>query len=231
MHGRTVRWRVEGTGLPLVLVHGLSGSSRWWDAVLPRLTVRFQCHVVDVPRFGTAFRPADTAGWLGDWTEAAALERVRLVGHSLGGTACARLAAERPELVDRLVLVAPAGMPSGRRIAGYALPLLAALRLTTPAFLARLTLDATRAGPRALLRGGLYAARADVREQAPAIAAPTLLLWGDRDPLVPLSLAEEWQRAIPAAKLAVLHGVGHVPMVERPHEAAAAIVEFLSAAG
>jgi pimeloyl-ACP methyl ester carboxylesterase len=214
-----------------VLVHGLSGSSGWWEAVLPRLAERYACHLLDVPRFGTALRPDETAEWLAAWMEAAGIEPARLVGHSIGGAAAARLAALRPELVDALVLVSPVGMPSGRRVTGYALPLLAALRMTTPAFLARLTVDALRAGPAAIARGGLYAARADVREQARMIRAPTLLVWGDRDPLVPFALADAWREALPSARLVVIRGAGHVPMVERPQQSVEALREFLDKPG
>ncbi|HET7045403.1 MAG TPA: alpha/beta fold hydrolase [Gaiellaceae bacterium] len=231
VRGREVRWRVEGAGEPLVLVHGLSGSGRWWEAVLPPLVARHACHLLDVPRFGAALHPDGVAGWLGDWADAAGLRRFLLAGHSLGGAAAARLAAARPELVEALVLVAAAGMPSGRRLAGYALPLAAALRTSSPAFLRRLTADALRTGPDALLRGALYAARADVREEARAIRAPTLLVWGDRDPLVPPALAQEWLRAIPHARLVTLAGAGHVPMVERPAELAAELLSFLDEPG
>jgi pimeloyl-ACP methyl ester carboxylesterase len=210
-----------------VLVHGLSGSSSWWSAVVPRLAERYACHLLDVPRFGAALRPDETAEWVGAWLEAAGLDRVGLVGHSIGGAAAARLAALRPELVGALVLVSPVGMPSGRRVTGYVLPTLAALGTLTPTFLARLTVDALRAGPAAIVRGGLYAARADVREQAGAVRAPTLLVWGDRDPLVPFGLADEWRRALPFARLVALHDVGHVPMVERPLAFAEALREFL----
>jgi pimeloyl-ACP methyl ester carboxylesterase len=222
---------VVGEGEPLVLVHGLSGSRRWWDAVLPALSARYACHLLDVPRFGTAFRPEQTAAWLGEYADEAGLRGIRLVGHSLGGAAAARLAALRPELVRALVLVSAAGMPSGRRPGGFALPLVAALRTTTPSFLARLTADALRTGPDALVRGWLYAARVDVREQARAISAPTLLVWGDRDTLVPSALADEWRRAIPQARLVVLEGVGHVPMVEQPDAFAQALLDFLDEPG
>src|SRR5436190_18741009 len=164
--GYPTRWRVAGDGPPLVLVHGLSASSRWWSAVLPPLAEVYSCHLVDVPRFGAALRPDETAEWLGTWMDAAGLRRVRLAGHSMGAAAAARFAALRPELVEALVLVSPIGMPSKRRVTGYALPLLGALRMTTPRFLAALCVDALRTGPAAIVRGGLYAARADLREQA-----------------------------------------------------------------
>jgi pimeloyl-ACP methyl ester carboxylesterase len=155
------------------------------------------------------------------------LDDLRLVGHSLGGAAAARLAAERPELVAALALLAPTGIPSGRRAPAYALPLAGTLRTSSPAFLARIWLDALRTRPPALLRGGLAAIRDDLRTHATRIQSPTLLVWGDSDPLVPARLGEDWCETIASSRLVVLEGVGHVPMIERPHELAELLLEFL----
>jgi pimeloyl-ACP methyl ester carboxylesterase len=152
---------------------------------------------------------------------------MRLVGHSLGGAASARLAVTRADLVEALVLVAAVGMPSQRRLREYAGPLFTTLRTTNPVFLSRIAADAIRAAPEALVRGGLYSARADISDEASRIRAPTLLVWGERDTLVPLSLAGEWHRAVPCSRLVVMPGVGHVPMVERPREFAELLLEFL----
>jgi len=133
--------------------------------------------------------------------------------------------------VDALVLVAPVGMPTGRRPAGYALPLLTAVATSRPRFARRLGADVLRAGPASLLRGALYAVRADVRERARDVHVPTLLVWGERDPLVPAELAGEWQRAIPQARLVLIPRTGHVPMVERPQAFAIALQKFLDDPG
>ena len=70
-----------------------------------------------------------------------------------------------------------------------------------------------------------------MREEARAIQAPTLLVWGDRDTIVPFAVADEWRRAIPQARLVVLPGAGHVPMVERPVAFIHALREFLDEPG
>jgi pimeloyl-ACP methyl ester carboxylesterase len=222
-----VRWPVRGAGPPLVLIHGLSGSARWWDPVLPLLARRFTCHLLNMPRFGKTLQPRQTAEWLADWFDASAIGAATIVGHSLGGAAAARVAALRPDVADKLVLVAAAGIPSKRRLAAYAIPLVLTLRATAPAFVARVALDALRTGPEALLRGTIYTTRADVREEARSIRAPTLLIWGERDQLVPLTLADEWLAVIPHSRLIVLPGVGHMPMIERPTLFVDALFEFL----
>lgn len=225
--GRRIRYRAAGAGAPVVLVHGLSGSWRWWVEVAEALAERYDIRVVDVPRFGRSFAPGNAAAWLADFV-AAETGRAHVVGHSLGGLVAAQVAARRPELVDRLVLAAPTGVPSRRPVVGYARPLVDALLTAPPTFLRTLAGDALRAGPEALVRGALYATREDARADAGAIRAATLLVWGDRDPLVPFRLADAWREAIPTARLEVLHGVGHVPMVDAPGAFAAAVRDFLA---
>ena len=222
-----MHWHAAGEGPPLILVHGLAGSWRWWEPALPDLARRHECHMVDIPRFGAALRPDGTADWVARWLEAAGLPPGCLVGHSLGGAAATSLAATRPEAVEALVLVSPVGVPAGRGPAGYALPLLTALATSRPRFASRLGTDVLRAGPASLLRGALYAVRADVRERAREVRVPTLLVWGERDPLVPAALAGVWQRAIPQTCLVLLPRTGHVPMFERPRAFTAALEEFL----
>jgi pimeloyl-ACP methyl ester carboxylesterase len=220
-----VPYRTVGEGPPLVLVHGLSGSWRWWRPVLPALAEGHAVHLVDVPRFAALarFRPGDAAAWLGRFLETAVGGAAALVGHSLGGLLAAQLAARRPELVERLALVGPTGVPSGRGLLGHGLPLLAALRRAP----AHVVGDALRAGPGSLLRGALYATGHDLRPSLGSIDVPTLLLWGERDPLVPPRLAEEWRAELPDARLVVLPGAGHVPMFEAPGAVAAALLAFL----
>jgi pimeloyl-ACP methyl ester carboxylesterase len=89
--GTPVEYRVAGQGEPVVLVHGLSGSWRWWQPVLEPLAEHHRVHVLDLPRLGAGFPADELTGWLGRWLDAAELERVDLVGHSLGGLIAAEL--------------------------------------------------------------------------------------------------------------------------------------------
>lgn len=226
--GRPVRWHVAGAGDPLVCVHGLSGSWRWWRPVLAPLAACRRVHLVDVPRFATVagFGPGDAADWLGRWLDAAGLEQVDLVGHSLGALLAAQLAGRRADTVRRLALVCPAGIPSRRSLVGSARPLLATLRSGPPALLVAVTIDGLRAGPASLFRGGLYEIGLDLRPELRRLEAPTLLVWGEHDTLVPARLASEWLACVPHAR-SILIDAGHVPMFDAPRALSAALLEFL----
>jgi pimeloyl-ACP methyl ester carboxylesterase len=74
-------------------------------------------------------------------------------------------------------------------------------------------------------------AEADQRDLLPRIAVPTLLIWGDRDARSPLSIARQFEQAIPASKLVVIPGAGHVSNLERPEPFNDAVREFCRAHG
>ena len=229
--GRRARWRFAGEGKPLVLLHGLSGSWRWWRPLLGRLAERYRVHLVEIPRFGRGFAPGAAADWTARALDELELAPLRLVGHSLGGLLAAQVAARRPTRTTRLALVAPAGLPSGRGLLGHGLPLAATLRAAPPALLAAVARDAAAAGPVSLLRGARYAVGADLRPELRAITAPTLLLWGERDPLVPVRLASSWRRELRDVRVVVVPGAGHVPMFDAPAEVADALLSFLEDEG
>jgi pimeloyl-ACP methyl ester carboxylesterase len=210
-------------GVPLLAcVHGLSGSSRWWSPLVPRVEAAGPVVLLDLPR---SLAPAGLPDWVSE-----RLERfdppVDLVGHSLGGLVCAHVAARRPDLVRRLVLIAPPGVGAPRSMVSYLWPLFVTLGHSRPTFLTRLTADALRAGPRNIVRGGRHAATADIRTSLPAIAAPTLLVWGARDRIVPAVDGPVWRDGLVDARLLLLPRAGHVPMVDAPDDLADAIVAF-----
>ncbi len=131
VNGHPIRYRVAGQGQPVVLVHGLSGSTRSWTRNVPASAERYRVYLVDLPGFGAMrhlrrqFVLSEAASWLRGWMVAVGLKRAHLVGHSMGGYVCPRLAASEPGVVRRLVLVSPAGLyrRAGPR-SDYLVPLL-----------------------------------------------------------------------------------------------------------
>jgi pimeloyl-ACP methyl ester carboxylesterase len=231
--GHPTTYHVAGSGEPVVLVHGLAGSSRWWRRNVPAIAARFRTYLVDLPRFGAMhgrgrFALAEAATWLSEWMSHVGVGRAHLIGHSMGGLIAIRLAAQRPEAVCHLVLVAPAGVPSARSVAGHALPMLRAGLHSKPGLLPLLAYDAVRAGPRTLWRAAREIVSEDVREDLAAIRSPTLVVMGQHDPLVPPAVGRIMRDTIADARLLVLKGAGHVAMFDQPDAFNDALLPFLA---
>ena len=176
------------------------------------------------------FAVASAADWLLDAVDSLYpnKERVSLVGHSTGGLICAMFAAVNPGRTDKLILAAPSINMPRRTIPSNLWPLAKACVSTSPSFWPTLTVDAFRAGPRLIVRTAQQLFAIDGLRHAAAIEAPTLLIWGERDPLVPVNRAASVQAVIPGSELRIIPRAGHVPMWDAPQQFNAIAMEFLS---
>lgn len=223
-----------GSGTPVALIHGLSGSSRWWSRNIDALAARHLVAAVDLVGFGRNRRffgapvvlpPfAEVTALLARWLETFG-EPVHLVGHSMGGQLATRLAAERPDLVRSLVLVNAAGMPFRFDPRPHIRPL-PKPPYGGPGIARVLVPDFLRAGPASVAIAGTRVVRGDTREMMHAIHVPTLLVWGENDPLVPLHYGEEMQREIANSRLAVIPRAAHVAMWDAPDEFNRIVLEY-----
>jgi len=217
----------------IVLVHGLSGSRRWWRHTAADLGRDHRVVAVDLLGFGERRRSGPFR--LDRAAEALAAElagdagRVGLVGHSMGGLVAAQLAAERPDLVDRLVLVAAPVVPFEWGLPRHAWNILRSVTTVVPRFVPVLARDAARAGPLTIASAARQLLAADVTAQLPRIDVPTLLVWGSGDRLVPPPIGRAAADRVPHGRYAEIEGAGHVPMWERPDEFNALLRSFLDA--
>jgi len=225
-----------GAGTPVALLHGLSGSSRWWSRNVEALAERHLVAAVDLVGFGhnrrffglPLFLPSfsETTSLLARWLETFG-EPVHLIGHSMGGQIAIALTAERPDLVRSLILVNAAGMPFhlDPRPHMRAVPKppyggIGIARVLVPDFF--------RAGPASVAVASARVVRGDMRDRMHAIRVPTLLVWGENDPLVPLVYGQAMQREIAGSRLVAIAGAAHVAMWDRPREFNEIALSFLS---
>jgi 4,5:9,10-diseco-3-hydroxy-5,9,17-trioxoandrosta-1(10),2-diene-4-oate hydrolase len=114
--GISTRYVVKGQGPPVLLIHGFGEFLEVWGYNVSRLSEHFAVYALDLPGHGLSEEPrADytldyAARFVVDFMKTLEIERASLVGHSLGGLLCLKLAIDFPEKVDKLVLVDSAGL-------------------------------------------------------------------------------------------------------------------------
>src|SRR5918992_2607648 len=112
LEGTWIRYNVIGGGPPVLLVHGWLSSSRIWEQLAQRLAQRFTVYTLDLAGLGESDKPLSGYGvrngsrLLYAFCAHFGLTRTGVVGHALGGALAVKLAADRPDVVGRLVLVA-----------------------------------------------------------------------------------------------------------------------------
>ena len=241
--GRRTRLLDVGRGQPVVVLHGWGGRLESMAPVVSCVARRGRALALDLIGFGEADPPGgawgtpDHAGYVADVLRGAGVARAHFVGHSFGGKTALYLAATRPDLVDRLVLVGSPGLrtpPSARaRVRGAlgraARPLERAgpwgRRVRAAVYERVASEDYRSAGP---LRPMLVrVVNEDLRHLLPRIASPTLLVWGSRDDAVPLARAREMETRIPDAGLVVFEGAGHFAYLDEPARFCRVVSHFL----
>jgi 3-oxoadipate enol-lactonase len=256
--GRTwLHWHEEGEGEPVLMIMGLSGSSRAWWRLQPRVAGGHRAIVFD--NRGTGWSdpvtgPMSMADMVADALavlDAAGVERAHVIGVSMGGMIAQHLALDHRDRVASLLLGCTttggsSGPPPWRLLlATAARPVIGPLRsfqliaplLYAPATLRdrpdRVTADLkVRGADLTQVRTTLAQMTAimghDTRARLAALEGlPTTVLHGDEDVLVPLARGREIAGLIPGARLVVVRGAGHLLTTDAEEDTAAAVLHHL----
>lgn len=254
-HGRIaydVRGEAEHT---IVMLPSGAHDRHDFDELRALLPPRFRTISLDWPGHGessagegsvSAMRFADLAQ---EVVERLTPEGAIVLGNSVGGFAAAHMAIRRPDLVKGLLLVDSGGFvgrPPHVRAFCALMSRPRFLRAIYPTFSHRYMRPRTAADRRARDTGvattrsdpglrvvselwrSFASPEHDLRRESGEIAAPTLLIWGRRDPVIPLRIGRRLEREIPGARLVVLDS-GHVPHTTEPERFAAELIPFADA--
>jgi pimeloyl-ACP methyl ester carboxylesterase len=180
------------------------------------------------------------------------IAKASVIGNSMGGKLAWSFAAAHPARVEKLVLVSPDGFASPGFAYGKKPDVPVMMRLlpyVLPGFMLRASLVPAYADP-AMLTDGLVARYADMmrapgvrgaivdrmgqympenpEDQLRHITAPTLLIWGEKDGMIPFGNAQDYLRAIPNSRLVAFPNLGHIPQEEAPESSLAPVRQFLA---
>jgi len=254
-HGLEIAYDRVGEGPPLVFVHGAAEDARVWTPQLEALGGELTVVAWDEPGAGRSselpadFGLADYAHCLAALIAELGLGPAHVAGLSWGGTVVLELYRHHPGLVGTLILVdtyagwkgslpaeeVQARVAGAQRMLGVPAeafdPTLPGLFAGEPPAEYVPLLDAMSADvrPASLERALLLMAEADERDLLPTIAVPTLLIWGEHDARSPLTVARQFERAIPGSRLVVIPDCGHVSNLEQCDRFNAAVREFCRA--
>lgn len=226
-----------GAGEPLVFLHGAGGL--FWDPYLDQLSEHYKVYAPFMPGSGNSSGIDDIRDlWelvlcYYDLFDALGLDSVNVVGHSLGGMIASELAATDQSRVRRLLTFAPAGVWQDER------PMADIFAMTPSELTQRVVVD-----PESPVAKLLTEMPEDLDEQVEVliqrlatlqaaakflwpipdkglsrrmrrIKAPTLIIWGKQDGLIPVEYAQEFERGIPHARLEILDQASHLVQIEQ----------------
>jgi pimeloyl-ACP methyl ester carboxylesterase len=205
--GHHIHYLKAGKGKPVVLVHGGASDARDWLKTMAECGGSFTFYATDLPGFGESARDeagyylSDFSDFLIGFIETLKLESPALVGHSFGARVCLDAAGQAGNNVSKLVLIDASGLGKissfGQVLFGFfsTLRKVQHQRQPYPRFLAKEGVDWNYVGDEALR----------------SLKIPTLLIWKNPDPYMPLANARRAERMITGAELAVVKGYGHAP--------------------
>jgi pimeloyl-ACP methyl ester carboxylesterase len=234
IHARVAVGQPLAAGIvPVVLVHGLVASSLYMVPTAKRLAPFYPVYAPDLPGFGRSDKPSRTlkvpelADALGAWMDAERLERVVLVGNSLGCQVVADLAARAPHKVGGIVLTGPSVDPTARTRGKQFMRLLLDATRERPSLIFVWLRDLYEAGLLGAWQTSAHALEDYIEEKLPRVRAPALVVCGTRDPVAPQAWAEQVSRLLPRGRLAVIRGGPHALNYTTPDELALLIREFI----
>jgi len=242
----------------ILMIHGFGASLHTWEPWALALSRTHRVVRFDLPGSGLSdpdpqgdYRDARTMALLQALLDQRGIARAHIIGHSIGGRMAWTFAAQHPQRVERLVLLAPDGFAGPGSAYGQTPDVPAAMglmRYALPRPLLRMNLAPAYANPEVLsdamttryhdlmrAPGGRQALLSRLQQTVlvdpvpllRTIQAPTLLLWGEKDAFIPAANAADYLRALPNAALLTLPGVGHVPQEEAVQDGLAAVQKFL----
>lgn len=250
--GNAIRYIEGGTsGENLLLIHGLGASAERWEHVIPRFAKNYRVLVPDLIGFGLSDKPLVdyTPDYLSDFIrkflKKLNIDSVIIIGSSLGGQIGAEFTYQNNSMVEKLVLISPSGIMKHSTPALDAY-VMAALypsdssasnafqimsgsknidKKTIKGFVRRMKLpNAKMAFMSTLL--GLKDAEI-ISEKLVSIKSPTLIIWGENDPIIPIKYAQSFVSEIDDCRFVKMENCGHTPYVEAPDKFYKIVSDFL----
>jgi pimeloyl-ACP methyl ester carboxylesterase len=249
--GYRLHYRETGKGPTIIFLHGLGGDGSRWTSATAALAGEFRVIALDQIGFGESDKPLVNynhgllAEFLVEFMRTIDVPRASIVGHSMGAFVGTYVAVHQPGAVDRLVLVDGGSLETPPRPPHLIRIQNGTTLAETREYFELMFYDKSRVTDQLVRDNYLRRLRVSftiskmqesraqgvgfiTKDEAARIEAPTLILWGQHDALLPVKDAELLDRVIPNSELVVLQKSGHIPQVEHADEFNKSLREFLS---
>lgn len=245
IRGKKVFYESVGEGLPIVFIHGSMGNHVSWE-FQKQLSDEYRLVLLDLPGHGES-DPLDEeisvklyTDYVSEFVRGLGIEKMVVVGHSLGGAICIQLALDYPELLRAIVLVG-----TGAKL-GVLPTILEALRTNFEesielaiggmAFAENANPELIEMAKNECLKCKQQVGYADfaacnnfdVRERISEINIPTLIIVGTEDKFTPVKWSQYLNEKISNSSLKIIESAGHMVMIEQPEELNQAMLTFLT---
>lgn len=226
----------QAPAVPLVLVHGLTVSSRTMVPVARLLAPQYHVFAPDLPGFGKSERPqhiltiSELADALASWMDACGLPAAVFLGQSMGCQIIADFALRYPHRTTATILIGPSMDRSGRSVLAQAWRLCIDGTRTPAWSVAIMLRDFLDCGLRRTYTTLRYALADRIEEKLPRLTAPTLILRGERDPVASQQWVEELTSLLPRGRLGVIPRASHAAQYAAPAETTRFVHAFLGEA-
>jgi pimeloyl-ACP methyl ester carboxylesterase len=250
-----VHYETQGSGPPVILLHGWLGSWSYWSDTMAALQDQYRTYAVDFWGFGESGKPRsgysvdDFVNLVDQFMDRMGIQAAPIVGHSMGGTVALMAAMAHPQRVTKVVVVGSSldgrALSFPLRMAGYR-PI-AYLVWHTPNLLRwgirtfspwlaqdwrrwyeMILRDLSRTTLEAFLTSIRSLRLTDLRSRLGEVRAPTLGLYGQKDLIVNPHQGEVLLRGVPSADLVSLAHCGHFPMLDDPPLFNSRLKQFLA---
>ncbi|MBA3508407.1 MAG: alpha/beta hydrolase [Betaproteobacteria bacterium] len=255
INGNKIYYTMQGRGQPLILIHGFPLNSGLFHYQIQALSEKYQLVLLDLPGFGQSRVAADSEGSLQGYARTVLglmdqlkIDKAIIGGHSMGGMTAIEMYKVAPERFSGMILIdttaKPASVANQAWWKGFGEQAeKTGVDSMAPIFVPQMLSETARAKRPELVRyteglikaatvagvvggGKALAERPDNTSVLESVKVPTLIMVGSEDSLTPLAMSKDMNAAIKGSKLVVLEGASHAPVLEDPHRANDAILEW-----
>jgi pimeloyl-ACP methyl ester carboxylesterase len=237
----------------LILMHGLGGYAERWDNILPFLNKKFHIYVPDLIGYGQSDKPSVDytpeffVKFVFDFVETLGIKKTFMIGTSLGGQIVAECAATQKSIIERIVLISPAGImrKSTPTLDAYTMAALYPTKESVKTAyqmmvgpgkqiseisIERFVNNMSRPNAKMAFLSTLLGLKnaPDIFDKLAKITVPTLLVWGKEDKLIPFEYSQQFISSINNCEFIPMEGCGHSPYVEDPEKLSEVVIKFLS---